>query len=157
MTDGGPMGHAGMRGRNESGAIAHPELVPPGADGLRLTLFDGWRLVRNGGDVHVPVRGQRLAALLGLRGPQTRALVGGTLWPEAGEQRAQTSVGATLWALQQQAAGLVQAVGCEIRLGGHVSVDVMDFLAHARGLLRPRDQNGHGTPSSAWLSFDRRL
>jgi DNA-binding SARP family transcriptional activator len=149
------MGYA-RRGRNEGRATAHAQLVPHRTDEFRLTLFDGWRLSRNGDGVHVPVRGQRLVALLALRGPQTRALVGGTLWPEANEQRAQTSVRAALWALHQQAPGLVEAVGCEIWLGDHVSVDVMDFLTHARGLLHPREPSGPGT-SSAWLPFDRRL
>lgn len=150
------MGHADRRGLDEGGAVAHAHVVPPGLDGFRLTLFDGWRLTRNGDGVHVPVRGQRLVALLALRGPQTRALVGGTLWPEASEQRAQTSVRAALWALHQQASGLVEAVGSEIRLAGHVSVDVTDFLTHARGLLHARESNGHGT-SPAWLPLDGRL
>jgi DNA-binding SARP family transcriptional activator len=123
---------------------------------FRLTLFDGWRLARTGTGVHVPVRGQRLAALLALRGPQTRALVGGTLWPEASEQRAQTSVRAALWASHQQAPGLVEAVGCEIRLTAHVSVDVTDFLTHARGLLHPREPSRIGG-SSSWPPFDGRL
>src|SRR5262245_9570317 len=102
---GAPMGHAGMRGRSEGGAITHAEPGPHGTDGFRLALFDGWRLARNDGGVHVPVRSQRLVALLALRGPQTRALVGGTLWPEAGEQRAQTSVRAALWRSEERRVG----------------------------------------------------
>jgi DNA-binding SARP family transcriptional activator len=145
------MEHGGWQGPDEGAAIAGARLVSHGPGALRLTLFDGWRLTRNGGGVHVPVRGQRLVALLALRGPQTRAPVGGTLWPEASEQRAQTSVRAALWALHQQAPGLVEAVGGEIRLAEHVWVDVKEFLAYARGLLHPREP-GRPRTSSAWAS-----
>jgi DNA-binding SARP family transcriptional activator len=150
------MEQGGWHGPDGRAAVARARLVSHGRASLRLILFDGWRLTRNGGGVHVPVRGQRLVALLALRGPQTRALVGGTLWPEASEQRAQTSVRAALWALHQQAPGLVEAIGGEIRLASHVLVDVKEFLTHARGMLHLREPSRPRTssalaPSSGWL------
>jgi DNA-binding SARP family transcriptional activator len=144
------MGNAGWGGPSDGAALERARLPSPPPGALRLTLFDGWRLTRGGCGVHVPVRGQRLVALLALRGPQTRALVGGTLWPEASEQRAQTSVRAALWALHQQAPGLVEAGGSEIGLADDLSVDVEDFLTNAWLLLHPRESSLLGT-SSTWL------
>src|SRR5262245_40081223 len=89
---------------------------PMGCPNLRLTLFDGWRLVDGEQMVYPPARGQRLVALLALRGRQARAQLAGALWPNADERRADASLRAALSTLHRQLPGLVEKDHGEVQL-----------------------------------------
>ena len=101
----------------------------------RLSLLDGLRLTLSGEHISIAARGQRLAALLALRGPQTRSMISGMLWPEVSEPKARTSVRAAVRDLHLHAPGLVVTTAFEVRLDPSVQVDVQEFLALARQLL----------------------
>ena len=101
----------------------------------QLTLFDGLRLTRRHESVPVTTRAQRLAALLALRGPQSRTLIGGMLWPEVPETRARASARAAVRDLNQQAPGLLMISTSYVRVDPAVPIDVRRFLDQARRLL----------------------
>jgi DNA-binding SARP family transcriptional activator len=105
---------------------------------LRVQLLDGPHLFDGAVSVHLPVRSQRLVALLGLRGLQSRSLIGGYLWPEASEDRARASVRAAVRDLQAKVPGLLVAGHAQAGLHPDVRVDVLRFRALAHELLQPR-------------------
>jgi len=126
------------------GRSVNPDPQPPDDPGeridmsdpiLRLSLFDGWRLVADDEVLHTPARSQRLIALLALRGRQPRAQLAGTLWPDADGQRSAASLRAALSALHRQLPGLVERDHGEVRLADRVRVDVDEFRANAQAVL----------------------
>ena len=102
---------------------------------LRLSLFDGWRLVADQEVIHPPARSQRLIALLALRGRQPRAQLAGTLWPDADGPRSAASLRAALSTLHRQLPGIVERDHGEVRLAEDVWVDVDEFRANAQAVL----------------------
>lgn len=100
-----------------------------------LALLDGPRLAQDGGAIHLPSRSQRLVALLALRGPLSRAVVAGQLWPEVAETRARASVRAAVRDLQQRAPALLTTTPDDLSLAENVPVDVHDLRSLARQVL----------------------
>lgn len=123
----------GWSATDENGG-QHLAEARPGA--WRLTLLNGLRLSRACELIPITTRGQRLAALLALRGPQSRTMIGGMLWPEVPEARARTSVRAAVRDLNLQAPGLLVSSAFDVRLDPAVPIDVHSFLAQARHLLQ---------------------
>jgi DNA-binding SARP family transcriptional activator len=107
-----------------------------GSGAWRLNLLDGLRLTRARQLIPITSRGQRLTALLALRGPQTRTMIGGMLWPEVSEARARTSVRAAVRDLNLQAPGLLVSTAFDVRLDPAIPIDVQTFMAQARQLLQ---------------------
>jgi DNA-binding SARP family transcriptional activator len=99
-------------------------------------MLDRFQLTSGGREVEVTTRGRRLVALLGLRGPQPRALVAGLLWPETEEHRARASLRAAVRDLQRDAPGLLDARVGELGLAAGTEVDVAQFREVAEALLR---------------------
>ena len=120
-----------------------PHVAPdPGGDrtaapALALALLDGPRLTAGGTGVHLPSRSRRLLALLALRGPVTRALAAGYLWPEVSESRARASVRAAVRDLQTRVPAVLRVTPAELSLGEAVRVDVRELRDLARRLLVP--------------------
>ncbi len=92
---------------------------------------------------------QRLLALLGLRDrPLMRASMASTLWPEATEDHAHSSLRSALARLTRLTRHAVVVTPLDIRLADDVAVDVRDARALAHRLLSP------DTVSDADLSAD---
>lgn len=106
-----------------------------GPSDLRLTLFGCWRLMRDGQEVEVPWRSQRLITLLALRGRQPRPHLAGVLWPDVPEERAQASLRSALSRLRRHAPGLIRHDHGELQLADGVTVDVVEFHGLARQVL----------------------
>ena len=118
-----------------------------GYPSLRLTLFDGWRLVDDQQLIQAPARSQRLVALLALRGRQARAQLAGALWPNTDERRADASLRAALSALHRQLPGFIEKDHGEVQLTDRVWVDIDEFRTNAQALLS-------GSASALPTTFD---
>jgi DNA-binding SARP family transcriptional activator len=117
----------------DGAAAMSPAGVRAGAGSTYLALLDSFRLKRDGVEVRLPVGGQRLLAILGLRGGMSRAAVAGVLWPNASEDRARGSLRTTLWRLGG-AVPLVEVRPETLTLAPCVEVDLRSFCARAMRL-----------------------
>jgi DNA-binding SARP family transcriptional activator len=86
----------------------------------QLRLLGGFHLIVEGAMVQVQPAGQRLLALLGLRGPCPRVLAAGILWGDVPERKALASLRTTIWRLR--------------RIGLLVSEPASDILRSPPGL-----------------------
>jgi DNA-binding SARP family transcriptional activator len=93
----------------------------------RLWLMGGWRLVADGAEVALGRREQRLVALLGLRGPRSRAEVARTLWPASTDANALASLRRAVGRTHQRCPGVIMADRETIDLGTGVGVDVRNL------------------------------
>jgi DNA-binding SARP family transcriptional activator len=115
------------------------DATPEYLTGWRLWLFGPWRLTRFGRQVPVGLNGQRLLALLAIKGGQHRAYLAGMLWPEASEAHAHGNLRATLSRLhQRRLMDFLDVSGSSLALLPQVSVDVHDFLVVASSVLDGR-------------------
>ncbi len=105
------------------------------AQRARLRLLSGFRLEHHGTAVTLSAAGQRLLALLSVRGAMARTAVAGTLWPEATERHAHGSLRTTLWRLGHAGFPLVESRTDRLALANTVDVDVRSFVAWARRVL----------------------
>jgi DNA-binding SARP family transcriptional activator len=64
-----------------------------------LRLLGGFRLTVDGRTRRVSPSGQRLLALLALRGPHPRSYAAGTLWGDVSESRALARLRTAVWRL----------------------------------------------------------
>ena len=71
----------------------------------------------------------RLAALVALRGTRPRTHLAGTLWPDTTEERALSSLRASVLRLKRLAPGLAEASRWTVGLGRGVRVDAHRLLA----------------------------
>ncbi len=79
--------------------------------------------------VTLPVSAQRLVALLAVeRRPMTRSNVAGLLWPDKTDSRASANLRSALWRLNNCVEGLVEADGCHLAIGEHVTIDIDQFI-----------------------------
>jgi DNA-binding SARP family transcriptional activator len=118
----------------ESSEAGHPRTATP--NGWRLSLLGSWRLSLHGQPVDIGVNGQRLLALLALRGPCNRPYLAGMLWPERSEPQAQANLRATLSRLRHRPpARTVMTSGAGIALRPEVGVDVGDLVDVAYRVL----------------------
>jgi DNA-binding SARP family transcriptional activator len=104
--------------------------------GDALLLMDGFRLVRHGDELMVPVGGQRLIAFLGLAGTRNRTVTAASLWPDSSEQHAHGRLRTALWRLQRLWPGLVSANEHQLQLSPGVAVDTRHFVQWALGVIR---------------------
>ncbi|MFI7024617.1 BTAD domain-containing putative transcriptional regulator [Micromonospora sp. NPDC049900] len=102
---------------------------------VRLHLLGGFRLTHGAAPVVVPRGLQRVIALIGLRPDATRAHLAGLLWPEAGEDRALSSLRTALWRLRQDPYCPLTTTADTIRLDPLVRVDV-DRLVQTAARVR---------------------
>ena len=111
----------------------------PRSSGLRLSLLGSWQLSTDEHPVEVGVNGQRLFALLALRGRCDRSYVAGILWPERSELHAQANLRATLSRLRQRRViGTVMTTGAGMALRPEVAVDISELTDAAYQVLDGR-------------------
>jgi DNA-binding SARP family transcriptional activator len=89
-----------------------------------LNLLGPWSLRCGGRIVDLRVREQRVLALLGILGPQTRGALAAMLWPESPEHRARSNLRTSLLRLRRQLGSTVGAGREDVRLSDAVAVDV---------------------------------
>ena len=112
LTDGRAMGDSRPAGRAEA----------------EVTLLGGFRLANGGRDIGLPMGGQRLVAILALRGRLCRSRLAGTLRPETTEQRAHASLRTGIWRVNQAAPDLVVARNGQVCLDVRARIDVADLV-----------------------------
>jgi DNA-binding SARP family transcriptional activator len=113
-------------------------LAPPGTRGAnpRLSLLPRFEFRFAGAPVAVSARSQRLIVLLAVERTQLqRTFVAGTLWPDAGANRAFASLRSALWMIPTQLAAFVLADGPNIQLAPQLPVDYYAAQATARRLI----------------------
>jgi DNA-binding SARP family transcriptional activator len=110
------------------GSEAHLIHEDPAAlsDVVRLQLVNGFSL--SPAESPLPVPARRLVAFLALADRAlARDFVAYTLWPDATEARAQTSLRSAVWQIRERSRGLVAVEGDRLGLGCQVSVDLHDL------------------------------
>lgn len=80
--------------------------------------------------IEVAGREQRLLALLALRGPQTRAVLAGTLWPDSTDERARASLRSAVMRLRRVSDDLLDIVRSRVALSETVETDVRHLTAY---------------------------
>lgn len=111
---------------------------PRGGDGWKLQALGAWAVTRDGVEVTLPPRDQRLVALLLIEGRRPRSVLAARLWPDAPDARASANLRSATLDLRRRAPGLVESVAGTLGLGGAVESD----LARLRRLLRRRRAAG---------------
>jgi DNA-binding SARP family transcriptional activator len=96
---------------------------------MELRLLGWFSLTIGGVSVELAGREQRLAALVALRGTRPRTHLAGTLWPDTTEERALSSLRASVLRLKRLAPGLAEASRWTVGLGRGVRVDAHRLLA----------------------------
>lgn len=91
---------------------------------LQLELLRSWRLLRDGVQVQVAARQQRLVAALAIRGPCLRSYLVGLLWPEHPDVRALESLRVSVHLISRQVPGLIVNEGQLLSLDCRVIVDL---------------------------------
>lgn len=105
---------------------------------LTLDLLGGFDLQCDGRIIEVPLRVQRLLAVLALHArPVLRSFVAGTLWIDSDEERAQASLRSALWRLRRTVGTAVEGHGSSLVLAPWVAVDVHQMVEFARMLQGP--------------------
>lgn len=121
-------------------------VMPPGAEALRwrrspsmpcagdvvavrettytLTLLGCWGLRVDGEALHLHLREQRVLALLGLRGHQSRTVLAGLLWPDSPEARARASLRTSLMRIRQRLGAAISVRRDDVGLSEGFTVDV---------------------------------
>lgn len=90
-----------------------------------MRLLPTFELTWDGTPFPMPVRAQRLLALLALAGhPLQRAVVAARLWPDVVNSRANASLRATLWGLPHGSGGPVVVEGNLLALDPTISLDL---------------------------------
>src|SRR5579871_2488779 len=116
-------------------SCSHPWRAEPR---FSLTLLGTWELAVDGAPTAVTLNGQRLLALLALRGPLPRAYAAGILWPDVFDEQAAARLRTTLWRLRQVGTGVLASDPRRLALSGEVVVDATQAAADARALLEGR-------------------
>ena len=98
-------------------------------------LLGSFELSLDGRRLPLPASGQRLVALLALRGPTGRSRVAGALWPDVAEQRALARLRTTVWRVNQVVPGLVVSPHGELGLQGVGPTDVVRLVDASRAVL----------------------
>lgn len=115
--------------------FAAPEFAAPAL--ARLSLLDGFDLRSADRSVELPPSAQRLLAFLALRtGPRQRSQVAGVLWPEMLDEQAAAALRSAVWRVRRARPDLLAVSHTQVRLAGHVAVDVAELTELARRLVR---------------------
>jgi DNA-binding SARP family transcriptional activator len=105
---------------------------------LRLTLIGGFALWRGSQKLGVAASGQRLIALLALRGgPIRRLCVAGTLWPDYPTERSLADLRTALWRINQSSRQVIAATPSLLVLEAGIDIDVHNLVAFTDRLTRP--------------------
>ena len=119
--------------RSEGVSEHHP------AASWRLSLLGSWHLTRSQLSCELGFNGQRLCALLALRGALDRSYVAGLLWPTCSETHARGNLRATLCRLHRRnLGGLLASSNGVLSLNPTVSVDARVLVATAWAVLDGR-------------------
>jgi DNA-binding SARP family transcriptional activator len=111
---------------------------------LALRLLGDFELTATSHPATVGWSGRRILAFLALRrGSVGREFLARALWPDLPEQRLHAYLRSALWRLRKSCPGVVEASANEVRLGGHVAVDVWHSLDISRQLI---DRSTHMQP-----------
>lgn len=94
-----------------------------------LQLLGCFALSADGRLVELGRREQRVLAVLALRGPQSRSVLAGTLWPDTTEERALSSLRAAVMRLRRVSEHLLDAGRSRVCLGPATTADTAE-LAH---------------------------
>jgi DNA-binding SARP family transcriptional activator len=134
------------------GTIRNQQLVERGFHpAWRLSLLGAWQLACADCTVDVGTNGQRLFALLALRGTCNRSYVSGVLWPDCSDVHAHGNLRATLCRLHRRSVhDLLQSTNGVLSLRPDLDVDVRRLVATASTVL-------DGTLRSPDLSTVREL
>lgn len=100
-----------------------------------VTLLGGFNLSYGGRDVVLPMGGQRLVAILALRGRMSRSRLAGALRPETTEQRAHASLRTGIWRVNQAAFDLVVARNGQVGLDTRARTDVADLVRRSVAVM----------------------
>lgn len=95
-----------------------------------LTLLNGWTLSRDGARQKVAHRQQRLITALALLGERPRTFLSGLLWPDSSEAQAAVGLRVSIWHINHELPGLLDADGTtdvSVALGEYVLVDITDL------------------------------
>src|SRR4029079_1188754 len=108
-------------------------------DGLEVRVLGTFRFWTGGSALPAMLGGsQRLLALLGLRDRAVmRASVAGTLWPEATEEHAHSSLRSALGRLSGMSRDAVVVTPLDLCLADGVNLDIRESRALAHRLLDP--------------------
>jgi DNA-binding SARP family transcriptional activator len=108
----------------------------------RLSLLGAWQLTgtdrQTGADQQIDVgtNGQRLFAVLALRGRCDRSYLSGVLWPDCSDPHAHGNLRATLSRLHRRnLTDPLESANGVLRLRSDVAVDVSDLVATASAVL----------------------
>jgi DNA-binding SARP family transcriptional activator len=128
--------------RLETISVQGPRAIAlPDRPRLRLWLLGGFRF-EIGHSITISEGSQRVLALLALWGrPVRRTVVAGTLWPEATEAHASSSLRSALARLHRGARAAVTVTPQDLELAPDVEVDLRDAEKLAQQLL---DSEGSG-------------
>jgi DNA-binding SARP family transcriptional activator len=105
------------------------------ASTARLVMLGSFELSVDGRRLPLPTSGQRLVALLALRGPTRRSRVAGALWPDVDEQRALARLRTAVWRVSQVVPGLVVSPHGELGLQDLGPTDVSRLVEASRAVL----------------------
>jgi DNA-binding SARP family transcriptional activator len=97
------------------------------SQGWHLRLMNCWGLASGSGSISIGTREQRLITFVALHGRRRRSYIAGVLWPDSTERRAHGNLRASLFQVQRNAPGLLDADRTTIDLADGVQVDVEDF------------------------------
>ncbi|WP_067183590.1 AfsR/SARP family transcriptional regulator [Microtetraspora niveoalba] len=103
---------------------------------LRITLLGGFRLLAGGDQVAVSGGAERLLSFIALCGRSVpRALMAGTLWPDAPDRRAHASLRSALARLDGVGRRILDIGATDVRLSPAARVDIDEARALARRIL----------------------
>jgi len=101
-------------------------------------LIGGFALWRDRQELAVAAGGQRLIALLALRGrPVGRLCAAGTLWPDYPTERSLADLRTALWRINQSSRQVIAATPSLLMLETGIEIDVRNLVAFAHRLTRP--------------------
>lgn len=106
--------------------LASSENSPHPISEWRLQVLGGFRLSAGNKVVAIPLSGQRLVAILALRGPSPRCQVAGLLWPDVPEEKALGCLRTSMWRLRRLQLEVAARLHPELALPSGVAVDAHD-------------------------------
>ncbi|MFT3886760.1 MAG: BTAD domain-containing putative transcriptional regulator [Arachnia sp.] len=127
-----------------------------GIAGRHLSLLPAFEFSCDGQPCALPVRAQRLLALLALAGhPLKRSVVAARLWPDVVNDRANASLRATLWGmLHGPDAPVVVLDGTLLTLAPQISLDIAQAREAATAIIDGADIDGLPERAVPLLSQD---
>jgi len=106
--------------------LASPADSPHPISTWRLQVLGSFRLSAGNTVVAIPLSGQRLVAILALRGPSPRLQVAGLLWPDVPEGKALGCLRTAMWRLRRLQLDVAARPHPELALPSSVAVDAHD-------------------------------